>query len=62
MIDKTLAYKVLIQEKLEKAKWTMRAMKLKAEAEEQLQKKVEPVKWLEDHICNLHERHLPLQY
>jgi hypothetical protein len=60
MIDKTLAYKVLIQEKLEKAKSKMRAMKSKVE--EQLRNKVEPVKWLQDHICNLHERHLPLQY
>jgi hypothetical protein len=32
------------------------------ETEEQFQKKVEPVEWLQDHICNLHERHFPLQY
>jgi hypothetical protein len=33
-----------------------------AEREEQFQKKVEPVEWLQDHIYNLHDRHLPLQY
>jgi hypothetical protein len=34
----------------------------KTETEEQFQKKIEPVEWLQDHIYNLHERHLPLQY
>jgi hypothetical protein len=32
------------------------------ETEEQFEKKVESVEWLQDHICNLHERHFPLQY
>jgi hypothetical protein len=66
MIDKTLAHKVLFENKLEKAKSNIRVMKSKSksklETEEQFQKKVERVEWLQDHICNLHERHLRLQY
>jgi hypothetical protein len=45
MIDKTLAHKVLFEDKLEKSKSRNRVMKSKSksEAEEQFQKKVEPV-------------------
>jgi hypothetical protein len=37
-------------------------LEAEAEAEEQFQQKIERVEWLQDHICNLHERHFPLQY
>jgi hypothetical protein len=32
------------------------------ETEEQVQKKVEPVEWLQDHIYSLHEKYLLLEY
>jgi hypothetical protein len=35
---------------------------METETEEQFEKKVEPVEWLQDHICNLHVRHFSLQY
>jgi ribosome recycling factor len=60
MIDNMLACKVLFQEKHEKAKSKIRGMKSKTK--EQLRKKVEHVEWLQDHIYNLHERHIPTQY
>jgi hypothetical protein len=37
-------------------------VEVEVEAEEQFQKKIEPVDWFQDHICNLHKRYFPLQY
>jgi hypothetical protein len=59
MIDKMQAHKVLIQRNLEKAK---RKKRDEIESRRATKKNVEHAEWLQDHICNLHERHLPHQY